>query len=132
MATTWNDVRHYFERDIVAHVATIMPDGSPHSVPVWVGVEGDLLTFFSIAGSRKDTNLQRDPRVAVSVTDPGNMLDMAFVRGRMVRRMEGDAAMPIVDRIARRYTGSDYDIRSGLAVFLVTPDVCWARDYAAE
>jgi PPOX class probable F420-dependent enzyme len=132
MTRDQEDVRHYFERDVVAHVATLMPDGSPHSVPVWVGVEDSHLAFFSLAESRKDKNLQVDPRVALSVTDPANMLDMAFVRGPVARRIDGDAAMPIVDRVAQRYTGERYDIRSGLAVFLVRPEVCWARDYAGE
>jgi len=53
-----------------------------------------------LTGSLKDRNLQRDPRVAVSVTGPRNPLDMATVRGRAVRRLTGDDALPIVDRIA--------------------------------
>jgi PPOX class probable F420-dependent enzyme len=108
-----------------------MPDGSPHSVPVWVGVEGDALAFFSETGSRKDKNLQADPRVAFSVTSPSEPLDMAFVRGRVARRIDGDEAMPIVDRIAHIYTGEPYDVRSGMTVFLVEPEVTWANDYSA-
>jgi PPOX class probable F420-dependent enzyme len=126
----WESVRRYFETDAVAHVATLMPDGSPHSVPVWVGVEGEHLAIFMIAGSRKDRNLSADPRAAISVTSPDSPLDMASVRGRAVRRLEGDDALPIVDRIAQLYTGKSYDLRSGLAAFLIQPEVCWARDYA--
>ncbi|MGP3534993.1 TIGR03618 family F420-dependent PPOX class oxidoreductase [Microbacterium sp. RD1] len=130
MPQNWTDVRPSFERAMVAHVATLMPDGAPHSVPVWVGIENDLIAFFSLAGSRKDENIRADPRVALSITHPDNMLDMASVRGRVIERIDGDAAMAIVDRIAERYTGTRYDIRSGLAVFLVRPDVFWARNYA--
>jgi hypothetical protein len=104
---------------------------APHSVPVWAGVEDDLIAFFSIAGSRKDENIGADPRVALSVTDPDNDFDMAFVRGRVVRRLDGDDAMPIVDRIAEKYTGAPYSTRSGMAVFLVQPEVTWSHDYAA-
>ncbi|GGH36520.1 TIGR03618 family F420-dependent PPOX class oxidoreductase [Microbacterium album] len=132
MATDWSSVRRYFETDAVAHVATLMPDGAPHSVPVWVGVEGEGLAIFMLAGSRKDRNLQRDPRVALSVTSPGSDLDMAFVRGRAVARIEGDDAMPLVDRIARAYTGDPYPIRAGLAAYLIEPAVCWARDYTED
>lgn len=131
MAKNWADVRHYFETTAVAHLATLMPDGSPHTVPVWVGVDGESLVFFSIADSRKDENIQADPRVAVSVTSPENPLDMAFVRGRVMRRVDGDEAMPIVDRIARGYTGADYDIREGLAAFVVDPQISWSNDYTA-
>ena len=56
----WDDVRPYFDLPAVAHAATLMPDGSPHSVPVWVGVEGDRLGIFMETGSRKDRNLGRD------------------------------------------------------------------------
>jgi PPOX class probable F420-dependent enzyme len=130
--TEWNDVRRYFETTAVAHLATLLPDGSPHTVPVWVGVDGDRVTFFSIAGSRKDRNVQADPRVAISVTMPDEPLDAAFIRGRVVERIEGDAALPIVDRISRLYTGEPYDIRSGLAAFTVAPERSWAQNYAEE
>jgi PPOX class probable F420-dependent enzyme len=131
MTKNGNDVRPSFERTAPVHVATLMPDGAPHSVPVWAGVEDDLIAFFSIAGSRKDENIGADPRVALSVTDPDNDFDMAFVRGRVVRRLDGDDAMPIVDRIAEKYTGAPYSTRSGMAVFLVQPEVTWSHDYAA-
>jgi PPOX class probable F420-dependent enzyme len=132
MTKRWNDVRPYFERDTVVHVATLLPDGAPHSVPVWIGVEGDRLTMFTMADSRKDRDLQTDPRLAVSVTNPANPLDSAFVRGRVVERVTGDEALPIVDRISEKYTGAPYDIRSGLTAFYIEPEVSWARDYSEE
>ncbi|WP_125132248.1 TIGR03618 family F420-dependent PPOX class oxidoreductase [Microbacterium sp. 10M-3C3] len=132
MAQSWESVRRSFEAANVAHVATLMPDGSPHSVPVWVGVEGDDLAFFSIARSVKDRNIQADPRVALSIVDPANMLSHAAVRGRVHRRLEGAEAMPIVDRIARKYTGKPYDIRTGIAVFLVDPVRSWSVDYSGR
>lgn len=132
MSADFGDVRDYFESDAVAHVATLMPDGAPHSVPVWVGVEGDRLAVFMIEGSLKDRNLQADPRIAVSVTSPGEPLDMALVRGRVVERLTGEAAMAVIDRIARRYTGEPYDQRSGLVAFLIEPQRSWANDYSEE
>jgi Pyridoxamine 5'-phosphate oxidase len=38
-----NDVRQFVEGPNFAHLAAIMPDGSPHSAPVWIGREHDLL-----------------------------------------------------------------------------------------
>jgi PPOX class probable F420-dependent enzyme len=132
MAKNWSDARAYFERSAVAHVATLMPDGSPHSVPVWVGVEGEYLAFFMETGSRKDKNLSADPRVAFSVTDPKSPLSMAFVRGRAVRRVEGDEAWQIIDRISTKYTGGPYELREGMVVYLVSPETSWARDHSTE
>lgn len=128
----WNDVRPHFERVTVAHIATLLPDGGPHSVPVWVGVEGDELAIFMEEGSRKDLNLQRDPRIALSITDPDQPLSMAEVRGRVTRRLTGAAAQEIVDRIARKYTGSPYVQRDGMTAFLIRPEKHRARDYSAE
>ena len=130
--TDWNDVRPYFERAAVAHVATLLPDGGPHSVPVWVGLEGDELAIFMDEGSRKDENLQRDPRIALSITDPDEPLSMAEVRGRVSRRLTGPAAQEIVDRISEKYTGEPYDIRGGMAAFLIAPEKYRAHDYSAE
>jgi PPOX class probable F420-dependent enzyme len=126
---SFEKVRPYFERAAVVHLATIMPDGSPHSVPVWVGVEGDELAVFMIADSRKDQNLQRDPRAALSVTRPDEPLDMATVRGVVSRRLEGDEAMAVVDRIAEAYTGAPYVERSGFVAYLIRPQISWANDY---
>jgi PPOX class probable F420-dependent enzyme len=128
----WDDVRPYFETTAVAHFATLMPDGSPHSVPVWVGVEGDRLAVFSIAGHRKDRNIRADPRVALSVTRPEHPLASAFVRGRVVARLEGTEALQIVDRIAQLYTGEAYALREGLVAYLIQPETWWSRDYAGE
>jgi PPOX class probable F420-dependent enzyme len=131
MAKGWPNVRRYFETTAPVHIATLLPDGGPHVVPVWMGVEGEQLAFFTETGSRKDRSLQDDPRVAVSVTAPDQPLDMAFVRGRAVRRLEGDAAFEVVDRIAHLYTGAPYDVRSGMVVYLIEPEVSWANDYSA-
>lgn len=130
--TSWDSARAYFERPAVVHIATLLPDGAPHSVPVWAGFEGDALAFFTLEGSRKDENLQRDPRVAISVTDPEQPLSMAAVRGRAVRRLVGDEAQEVVDRIAEKYTGRPYDVRSGMAAFLIEPDRAWSQDYSGD
>ena len=60
------DVRALLDGPNVAHVATLLPDGGPHSVPVWIGLEGNRIVFLTSPGSRKARNLDRDPRVAIS------------------------------------------------------------------
>ena len=127
----WKDVAPYFAGDALAHLATINDDGSPHVVPVWVDREGESdLTFFMTAGSRKDRNLSREPRAALSTTTPGNPLDMATVRGEVVERIEGARAVEIADRLSRKYSGHDYELRSGLVAFVLRPSVSWAQNYS--
>jgi PPOX class probable F420-dependent enzyme len=97
-----------------AHVATLLPDGSPHSVPVWIGVEDGHVVFFTQEGSRKARNVERDPRVAISVVDHERPYLSAYLRGRVVGKREGEAALEVMDRLARRYTGEDFPVRRGV------------------
>lgn len=127
--TEWDDAKAYFETTAIAHLSTLMRDGSPHSVPLWVGVEGDRLAIFTEVDTLKDRNLRRDPRVAISVTGADNPYSMAFIRGVAVERIDGDEALPVVDRIARLYTGEPYGMREGLAVWFIEPHKVWARTY---
>jgi PPOX class probable F420-dependent enzyme len=107
-------VRALLEGRNFAHVATLLPDGSPHSVPVWVGVEGDRVVFFTQEGSRKARNVERDPRVAISVVDHERPYLSAHLRGRVAGKREGDAALEVMDRLAQRYTGKDFPFRRGV------------------
>jgi PPOX class probable F420-dependent enzyme len=104
-----------------AHLASLLPDGSPHSVPVWVGVEDGRIAFFTGESSRKARNLERDGRVALSVTDDRNPYRSAWIRGRIVERFTGDRANAIVDRISTRYTGQPFPMRDRL-VLLIEPE----------
>ena len=118
-----------FEGPNLAHVATLMPDGAPHSVPMWVGIEGDAIAFLCAPGSRKARNLDHDDRVAISITSRENSWVMATVRGRVRERVEGDAAWEIIDRIANKYTGGPYPLREDRVVYLVAPEHAWEQAY---
>ena len=61
-------VRTLLDGPNYAHIATLLPDGAPHSVPVWIGLEDNRIAFLTGPGSRKARNLDRDPRVAISIT----------------------------------------------------------------
>jgi PPOX class probable F420-dependent enzyme len=123
------DVGALFDGPNYAHVATLMPDGGPHSVPVWVGVEGERVAFLTSPGSRKARNLERDPRVAISVTAHDQPFAMAAVRGRVAERLEGDAAWQVIDRISYKYTGQPYPLREDRVVFLVDPERAWMQAF---
>jgi PPOX class probable F420-dependent enzyme len=116
-----DEVRELFEGANFGHVATLMPDGSPHSVAVWVGLEGDRVAFFTQSRSQKALNLGRDPRVAVSVADHANPYRTARIRGRVVQTIEGDEALEVIDRLSNRYTGQPFPMRSG-TVYLIEPE----------
>jgi PPOX class probable F420-dependent enzyme len=119
-------VRALFDGANYAHIATLLPDGAPHSVPVWVGVEGTQIAFLTSPSSRKAQNINRDPRVAISITQRDRPFVMAQMRGRVVQRIEGDAAWTIIDRISQKYIGQPYEPRSDRVVFLVEADAASA------
>jgi PPOX class probable F420-dependent enzyme len=131
MAPLPDDVRPLFEGKSFAHVATLLPDGAPHSVPVWIGIEGDHVVFFTQPSSRKARNLERDTRVAISIVDRDNPYSMAQVRGRVARTTDGDEALEVIDRLAQRYTGRDFPMRSG-RVFYVEPERVWGMKLPFE
>jgi PPOX class probable F420-dependent enzyme len=124
-----DDVRALFDGPNYAHVATLLPDGGPHTVPVWVALEGDRIAFQTGPSSRKARNLEHDPRVAISITDRDHPFTMAEVRGRVAERLEGDAAFKVIDRISHKYTGGPYPLRSGRVAFLVEPEHAWGKTY---
>ncbi len=112
-------VRTLLDGPNFAHIATVLPDGGPHSVPVWIGLEGGRIAFLTGPGSRKARNLDRDPRVAISITAHDNPFTMAVIRGRVAERIDGDEAWAIIDRISHKYTGQPYPLRTGRVVFLI-------------
>jgi PPOX class probable F420-dependent enzyme len=124
-----DDVRALLAAPNIAHIATLLPDGAPHTVPVWVGVEGDRIAFLTSPGSRKARNIAHDPRVALSVTDHERPNAMAHVRGRVVEVLDDAAGWEIIDRLSERYIGQPYPLREDRAAYLVEPDRAWAQAF---
>jgi PPOX class probable F420-dependent enzyme len=81
-----NEIRALLDGPNFAHLATLMPDGSPQSVPVWVGREGDRILICTGEGSMKAKNTLRDPRVALSIVGFHDPYQEAQLRGRVVER----------------------------------------------
>lgn len=89
-------------------VTTIGPDGRPHSQPLWIDTDGEHLLINTETGRQKFKNLERDPRVTVTLIDPDNPYSYVEVRGRMVDSVAGPEARDHIDVLSRKYTGNDY------------------------
>ncbi len=89
-----------------AHIATLMPDGSPQVTPVWVDFDGENILINTAEGRRKTRNLDRDGRVAISVHDQANPYRYIQVRGRVVERTK-DGAEAHIDKMAKKYMDLD-------------------------
>ena len=58
----------------LAIIATVMPDGSPQTTPVWVDVEpdGSHILINTVTSHLKANNINRDLRFALTVVDSQN------------------------------------------------------------
>ncbi|MGB5695608.1 MAG: PPOX class F420-dependent oxidoreductase [Polyangiales bacterium] len=88
------------------HLSTLMSDGSPQASAVWVDVDGPFIVVNSAEGRLKDRNVRRDPRVALSVTDPDNPYRSMMIRGR-VAKITNEGADEHIDKMAKKYMGVD-------------------------
>lgn len=105
------EARALIDRPNFAHLATLMPDGSPQSVPVWVGREGDRLVVCTSEGSLKGRNTRRDPRVSLSIVDFRDPYEELQLRGRVVERRP-DPNLAIMDPVSHKYTSKPFPMRS--------------------
>jgi len=94
------------QKPAFAHLSTVMSDGSPQASAVWVDTDGPLIVVNSAEGRLKDRNIRRDPRVAISVTDPDNPYRSLMIRGR-VSKITNEGADAHIDKMAKKYMGVD-------------------------
>lgn len=105
-----NEIRALIDGPNFAHLATLMPDGSPQSVPVWVGREEDRILICTGESSLKAKNTRRDPRVALSIVNFRDPYQETQLRGRIVERRP-DPDLKIMDPISHKYTGKPFPFR---------------------
>lgn len=96
-----------WEARALAHLATIGPDGAPQTSPVWFHWEDGLIEVSVYETSQKLKNMQRDPRVALSVVDPKDAYRYLEFRG-VVKRLEPDPETELIIRLSGKYLGLDY------------------------
>ena len=90
----------------VAHIATIGPKGEPQITPVWFDWDGNTIRFSQAKARQKFRNLQRDPRIALSIVDPNNPYRYLEIRGKVVR-IEEDPDLRFLNALTKRYLGRD-------------------------
>ena len=88
------------------HVATLRADGSVHGVPVWVDVQEGRPVLNSAEGRAWVRNVERDPRVTLTVVNGENPYEYVEVRGRVAERTH-EGADAHIDAMAKKYMGVD-------------------------
>ena len=88
------------------NVSTLNPNGSVHAAPVWVDVQDGRAVLNTAEGRAWPRNLQRDPRVTLTVQNMENPYEYVSIRGRVVERTT-EGADEHIDALAKKYLGQD-------------------------
>ena len=103
------EARTLLESDALVHMATINADGSPQVSAVWVGLDGDDIVSAHMMRRLKVRNVERDPRVVLSIEGTGlnerGLKEYLVVHGRA--RIEEGGAAALLQRLAHTYLGPD-------------------------
>jgi PPOX class probable F420-dependent enzyme len=90
----------------VAHLATVMQDGTPQVTPVWFDYTNGHVRVNTAKGRVKARTLQVGARVAMSIVDPDFAGRYLQIRGKVVRATE-EGASAHIDALAKKYLGVD-------------------------
>jgi PPOX class probable F420-dependent enzyme len=105
MAQIEGPARALIESKNHAVVSTLNENGSIHSTVVWADVEDGVVAVNSAVGRKWPTNLERDPRITVTVYDESNPYEYVEIRGTASGTTDG--ADDHIDRLAKKYLDAD-------------------------
>lgn len=113
------EAKELIDRPNFAHLATLMPDGSPSATPVWVRRDGEHLVICMSDDSLKGKNTKRDPRIALSIVDFNSPYEEVQIRGRVIERRP-DPDLKVMDLVSHKYIGKPFPMREpGTRVALI-------------
>ena len=92
----------------LATVVTLMPDGQPQALLTWVDTDGEHLLVNTEPQRQRARNVRRDPRITVLIHSDSDPWDWSEVRGHVVDTVGGIQAREHIDKLSRKYVGSDY------------------------
>jgi PPOX class probable F420-dependent enzyme len=109
------DIEAFLREPNPAVVATLRPDGSPHSVATWYDWVDGLILLNMDATRARLGHMRRDPRVSLTVLDKDDWYSHVSLRG-VVDRLVDDPELADIDRLALRYQGNPFRNRAGKRV----------------
>ncbi len=107
-----------------AALTTLFTDGRPQTQIMWVDADDEHVLINTEVHRQKFKNVERDPRVTVTIFDAANPYHYAEVRGRVVEVVRGDAARAHIDELSEKYSGVPYPnpIQSERVILKIAPD----------
>jgi PPOX class probable F420-dependent enzyme len=92
----------------LATVVTLMPNGQPQALLTWVDSDGEYVLVNTEPQRQRARNIRRDPRITVLIHSDADPWDWSEVRGRVVETIDGSEAREHIDKLSRKYVGTDY------------------------
>jgi PPOX class probable F420-dependent enzyme len=92
----------------LATVVTLMPNGQPQALLTWVDSDGEYVLVNTEPQRQRARNIRRDARITVLIHSDADPWDWSEVRGRVVETIDGSEAREHIDKLSRKYVGTDY------------------------
>jgi PPOX class probable F420-dependent enzyme len=109
------EVDEFLRRPNPAVVATVRPDGSPHTVPTWYDWDGERVLLNMDESRLRLKFIRHDPRVSLTVLGENSWYGHVSLLGRIVE-VRDDDDLADIDSLARRYTGQPFRTRDSRRV----------------
>lgn len=94
--------RRLLELPLFGHLGTVRPDGTVQVNPMWFEFDGEHVRFTHTSKRQKFRNLQKNPSMSLSMTDPDEPTRYLEVAGRLVDVIE-DPTGDFYVRLGKRY-----------------------------
>jgi PPOX class probable F420-dependent enzyme len=106
-----------------AAFTTMLADGRPMTHVMWVDADADHILINTEVHRQKFKNVERDPRVTVTIIDAANPYRFAEVRGDVVATVAGPEAREHIDALSRKYMDRLYagEIKSERVILKIAP-----------
>jgi PPOX class probable F420-dependent enzyme len=109
------EVDELLRRPNPAVVATLRPDGSPHTVATWYVWDGERVLLNMDESRARLGFMRRDPRVSLTVLDGESWYRQVTLLGRVVELVD-DPELADIDRLSRHYGGEPFRDRESRRV----------------
>ncbi len=106
-------------------ISTMLPSGNVQTQLIWVHTDGERVVVNTEIHRQKFKNIQRDPRVTLTIRNERDPYNYAEVRGKVVETVTGSEARDHIDQLSQKYHGQDYnpdDIKSERVMLWIVPD----------
>ena len=106
-----------------AALTTLLPGGHPQTQVMWVDASEQHLLINTEVHRQKFRNVERDPRVTVTIWDKEDPYRFVEVRGEVVEKVKAQEARKHIDELSQKYRGKPYQtqIRSERVVLRIAP-----------